>query len=472
MLQSRDRGLAFAIAALMAVGPLAGSALAQTGQPAAAGIATDGPESWEQEAKVLPSEPGGLYGNDVAIDGDRFIVGARDIALVEVHRSTDEGPVEETFPSAPGSATAQFGRSVGIDGDLAVVGDDGSAFVFEDLSGANEEPAWTHVDTLTPPANPDDDFRGFGASVAIDEATTTAVVGAPFEDTVDGEDRGAAFVYSLEGGSWTVDEALESSTPGGDDEFGVAVALEGTTLLVGAPGDADPGDPPSFGPFGSFGQFPGSVDVFEGGDSGWTQTAHLVGSHPGEDTGFGHAIAFDGDRAVVATTDPAYVFDGFPNPSETARLFPDERLTEDNGFFERQVGWSLDDVGLHEDTVLLGTTSNSAFPGNVDVFQEEEPGSWSMVTELRQRDARSHATPENPGFGKAVAIGGQTALAGAWSEDSLEGQYQGGAVYVFAPCTDDGPLSGPIHDGVEPTAGPAEETVHEANCEVLASNGG
>ena len=82
----------------------------------------------------------------------------------------------------------------------------------------------------------------FGASVAIDG--DTAVVGAPRGDTKDADgnvitaDAGVVYVFVRDGqGVWRRAGTLTASDGATDDEFGISVAVDGDTIVVGAPGD-------------------------------------------------------------------------------------------------------------------------------------------------------------------------------------------------------------------------------------------
>lgn len=457
--QSRNRGFVFAIAVLMALGPVAGSALAQSSQPAVVGLVEDGSESWEQEEKLLPDTPGAHLGADVAIDGDTFVAGAPEAGQAFAYEQTESDPIKRDL-APPEAANSAYGTTVDVDGNLAVVGDEDIAFVFEQGSGDD----WSHAGTLTPPTNPSDDQRNFGDAVTIDATTRTAIVGAFREDTNGLENTGAAFVYTEDDGSWEFDTTLTPANPSDGDRFGAAVALEDTTVLIGAPFNEDAGTDA------------GAAYVFQGGDSGWMETAQLSGSQPTNDRDFGFAVALDGSRAIVGTQNAAYVFDNLQdNPTEQARLEPDDRLTSDP-VTPNPILYAPQDVAVDGDTALIGApfpSSGVQVQQKVFVFQEDDAGSWSQATELEQRDPESHASPgDNPFFGGAVAIEDDQAVVGASFEDSAQGQRDGGAVYLFAPCTDDGALSGPIHDNLEPETGPAEEDVHDVNCNVIASNGG
>jgi FG-GAP repeat len=130
--------------------------------------------------------------------------------------------------AADGASGDSFGWSVAISGSTAVVGADaknsntGAAYVFT-RSGST----WTRQAELTSSDGAANDF--FGLSVAI--SGSTAVVGAPGKNTF----TGAAYVFTRSGSAWSQQAELTASGGVGGDDFGVSVALSGSTTAAGAP---------------------------------------------------------------------------------------------------------------------------------------------------------------------------------------------------------------------------------------------
>ena len=125
-----------------------------------------------------------------------------------------------------------FGNSVAISGNRVIVGaphdDDagdssGSAYVFEFDGGWNQEQKLTTLD-----GNAGDKC---GSSVAI--SGDVAVVGAP-EDTPAGPLSGSAYIFRFDGNSWIQDQKLTASDMSPASFFGWSVAIEGDVALVGA----------------------------------------------------------------------------------------------------------------------------------------------------------------------------------------------------------------------------------------------
>ena len=74
----------------------------------------------------------------------------------------------------------------------------------------------------------------FGQKVAIDG--NIAVVGAPNYDTSGGinSPKGAAYVITRSGDTWTQQAMIQSNDIAVGDTFGHSVAISGNTIIVGA----------------------------------------------------------------------------------------------------------------------------------------------------------------------------------------------------------------------------------------------
>ncbi|MEK6642674.1 MAG: FG-GAP repeat protein [Planctomycetota bacterium] len=135
-----------------------------------------------------------------------------------------------------------FGVSVAISGDTALVGannddnafdaDAGSAYIFV-RSGV----AWTQQARLV--ASDAAATDNFGISVAL--SGDTALVGAWQNDNLGGADAGSAYVFIRSGVVWTQQAKLIASDAAATDIFGVSVALSGDTAVVGARADDNAG---------------------------------------------------------------------------------------------------------------------------------------------------------------------------------------------------------------------------------------
>ena len=271
--------------------------------------------TWSQEAKLTASDAaaGDEFGWSVSIDGDTALVGATDdddsgnasgSAYVFVRTGTTWS--QEAKLTAPdGAENDEFGWAVSVSGDTAIVGvryddDDGgasgSAHVF-----ARTGTTWSQEAKLT--ASDAAASDQFGISVSIDG--DTALVGAYAEDNSNGTDAGSAYVFVRTGTTWSQEAKLTSSDGASVDMLGMAVSVEGDTALVGAYGDDDGGS------------YSGAAYVFTRSGTTWTQQEKLTASDAASEDYFGRAVCFDGDTAVIG----AFQEDAAASDSGAAYVF-------------------------------------------------------------------------------------------------------------------------------------------------------
>ena len=149
---------------------------------------------------------------------------------------------------------------------------------------------------------PSDLGEGFGSSVALDG--DTAIIGTPYEDDSGLDNNGAAYVFARAGGVWTEQAKLLASERHDSDQFGLSVALDGDTAVIGATGDEYGGIPNS-----------GAAYVFTRSGGLWTEQAKLLASDREHSDFFGYSAALDAATAIIAThqkngdSGAAYVFD-------------------------------------------------------------------------------------------------------------------------------------------------------------------
>jgi hypothetical protein len=201
---------------------------------------------WTQQGSPLTGaaeSPKGHFGRSVALsdDGDTALVGAPGDAGYKgaawVFTRTGTSWSEQAKVSTGESGVADFGLSVALAGDGATAligapasgGGVGAAWVF----GSGELASWTQQTKLL--ASGESGEGHFGYSVALSADAGTALVGGRGrEGTV-----GAAWAFTGEGAAWSEPERLSAGSEGGNlAKFGYSVALsaDGDTALVGDPG--------------------------------------------------------------------------------------------------------------------------------------------------------------------------------------------------------------------------------------------
>jgi hypothetical protein len=426
------------------------------------------------------------FGQSVALSGDTMVVGTISddeggwsvgAAWVFVREGTTWIQQAYIKPSTSSTGHFWFGLSVAISGDTMVVGapmessnasgingnqndnslpQAGAAYVF-----VREGTTWSQQAYLKA-SNPS---RGdqFGFSVAI--SGDTIVVGSRFESStssgVNGEQNddvlaasGAAYVFVRNGVTWTQQAFLKASNNDGcclphADLFGTSVAISDDTIIVGAPGE----DSSSSGVNGNQNDngrsASGAAYIFVRRGTTWTQQAYLKASNP--DTGdlFGESVAISGQTAVVGSSfessnatgvngdqndntafiaGAAYVFvRNRENWSQEAYLKASNTEASDRFGLSLSVSGDTVVIGAETEdsnaTGVNGPQNNNDLPysGAAYVFARHD-GHWTQLAYLKSLN-----TAQNAGFGRGIAISGNTIAVGAPGEDIGTG-----TVYIFS----------------------------------------
>lgn len=265
----------------------------------------------------------------------------------------------------------------------------------------------------------------FGVIVAI--SGNTVVVGAPLAKIGANSMQGAAYIFVKPASGWknmTQVAKLTASDGAAVDEFGYSVAINGNTVIVGAPQAVRNG-----------GDVAGAAYVFVKPKSGWTdmtETAEFTGSDEGAGSFFGGAVAISGNTALAAGVNNGgngdgaeYIFvkpaGGWESGTETAQL------TASNAGLGR--------AAISGDTVVAGAPALDQWRGAAYVFVKPA-GGWQTMTETATlTDANAKIADD---LGWSVAISGSTVLVGAIQ--GIKGGYDcncgPGKVYVFVkPAT-------------------------------------
>jgi len=252
--------------------------------------------SWvlDQKLTAFDAAAGDYFGQSVAINGDRLIVGSSqdddggyNSGSVYVYGYDGAGWIpDQKLTALDAAGSDYFGRSVAISGDQLIVGayydDDGgsnsgSAYVYRYDGGS-----WVLDQKLTAQDAAGSDY--FGLAVAISD--DRVIVGA-YGDDDGGYNSGSAYVYGYDGGSWVLDEKLTAQDAGSYDNFGESVGISGDRVIVGAYGDDDDGS-------GS-----GSAYVYRYHGGGWVLDEKLTAADATGGDYFGQAVAISGDRLIV-----------------------------------------------------------------------------------------------------------------------------------------------------------------------------
>jgi hypothetical protein len=309
----------------------------------------------------------------------------------------------------------QYGTAIGLDGDTLVVGaserlaeagyQNGMVFVYQ-----READQWVEVSqiTATLPSEKTQSDIHFGSAVALEG--DTLMVGAPdADDALTGENSGAVFIFQRQANQWEQAGVLTASDPSAEANFGGLMGLRNGVLLVSGGGNGK------------------AVYVFERQGQSWVQTARLSEEGLGNRDHFGSSLALDKHHLAVAAIyfDPqkdryvssaVYLFQRQAGSwiQETKLSFGDQ----DTSSF----GYSLDIEG---DTLVAGDSGDEAgyLSGSVDIFVYG-PDGWKQQARLVAGDGSFFST-----FGSSVDLQGNILAVGSGGDSSHE--FWAGSVTLF-----------------------------------------
>ncbi len=247
-------------------------------------------------------------------------------------------------------------------------------------------------------------LSGFGGAAIIEGGDI--LVGSAGQTSGPGE----VYVYRKMDGEWKEATRIKASDGGDDNRFGRALAIDGSTLLVGATIQNNN---------------EGAVYVFEkDGQGNWIEKGTLVPASIAEGDNYGRAVSISGDFAFAATVGhnegrgAVYAFqkDADGNWVETQMLAPDSLQSGD--FF----GLSISSFG---DRVIVGAPAyqRQNASGAAYVFKfDAGSGTWREEAMLVNEDLDSRGA-----FGASVLFNGPYAIVGAPGAEEFAGK-----VFIYA----------------------------------------
>lgn len=390
--------------------------------------------------KSSNTEAGDRFGQSVAISWDTIVVGA---------------------PNEDSGAT-------GVNGDQSdnSAVESGAAYVFIRSSGGWSQQAYLKA------SNTDAGDR-FGYWVAIsDETLVVSAIGESSNATgVNGNQSdnsamssGAAYVFIRNGATWTQQAYIKASNTNTNDEFGVSVAIDHDTIIVGAQGEGSGSTGVNGNQMDNSAPGSGAAYVLTRIGTVWAQQAYLKASNAGAFDGFGWSVAISGETIIVSApredsnatgvnsnqssnsagdSGATYVFARFASTwSQQAYLKASNTGSSD------RFGVS---VGISGDTVVVGAHCEQSNATGVNGSQFDNSANESGaayvfvrsgLTWSQQAYLKASNTDAGDLFGWSVAIADETIVIGARYECSnavgVDGiqlnnsNQNSGAVYVFA----------------------------------------
>jgi Tol biopolymer transport system component len=414
------------------------------------------PQSTAGRVTASDGLPGDTLGTSVAISGNTAVIGApwddfgANIVQGSAYVFVKVGGAwveQQKLSAADGGDGDQFGYSVGISGETLIVG------AWQDATGANSSQgsayiftrsgtAWSQQAKLVAPDGAPFDF--FGESVAIDGSTV--VVGAASDNIGPNADQGTVHVFVRNGSAWQHQQALTAADGAATDRFGTSVAISGETIVIGARGDDIGANADQ-----------GSAYVFVRNGMAWALEQKITASDGTAGDTLGRSVAIAGDTIIAGAPGDnpgggsfqgsAYVF----ARSGTAWT-QQQKLFAVDGAANDSYGTS---VSLSGENALVGANQVDVSAANQGAAYSytRSGGSWTLRQKALAPDAAA-----NDSFGSAVAVSGENAVAGAPGKNVAGNATQGAAYFFYVA-----PLPAPT-----PTPVPTPEPTIQPNTPVGA----
>ena len=374
---------------------------------------------WNELQKVLASD--GAYndnfGMSVSISGDYAVIGAKwnddngdnSGSAYIFHRMGTTWSEQAIITASDGAENDNFGYSVSISGDYAVVsatGDDdngynsGSAYIFH-RTGTT----WLEQAKITASDGADHDSFSRSVSIFGDYAVISAI-----KDDDNGNSSGSAYIFNRMGTTWSEQAKITASDGAELDQFGYSVSISGNYAIIGANWNDDNG-------YNS-----GSAYIFHRTGTTWLEQAKITASDGGDQDYFGNSVSITGDYAVIGAdgynSDSAYIF------YRTGTTWLEQAIiTASDGADHVNFGNS---VSVSGDYVTIGAVwddENGNHSGSAYIFHRTGT-TWLEQTKILASDgaAGNH-------FGNSVSVSGDYVIIGAvWDDDNGSNS---GSAYFF-----------------------------------------
>jgi hypothetical protein len=358
------------------------------------------------------------FGASVAVDGDTLLVGAGGAFDQVVAPSNSIGAVyvftrtagtwtetQKLLPPTPVLGTDEFGFSVALRGDTAVIGNPGRTVSGAAAGGAvhvftRSGGSFTQAALLTA----SDPAAGNRLGEAVAYSGNTILAGAPLGDAPTPANSGAAYVYTGSGATWTEQAKLIALDPLANAAFGNSVDLDGDSAVIGAVGWFTPPNAPN----------QGRAYVYTRSGSTWSQQQRLEAGDA-QANRFGQSVSIRGDQIAIGARDTR---EGGGTPG-AVRLFARSGGTwalEQSLLGPAQTSAGLgvavrliDDGGT---PALLASSVNSADSSGIEFIRTwrrtgATPTPFVLASDLTRRPSTAQAF-----FGAVVAVEGDLAVVG------------------------------------------------------------
>jgi len=289
-----------------------------------------------------------------------------------------------------------YSVALSADGLTAIIGAPGNVGVNGDLSGHARIYKRSGAAWVQQGADIDSEaaYNFSGSSVALSADGRTAIIGAPFNDGVNGSGSGHARIYTWSGAAW-VQQGADIDGEAANDWSGSSVALsaDGRTAMIGAPRN---------------GGISGHARIYT-----WSG---IDGEAADDSSGYSVALSADGRTAII----------GAPNNNDNGDDSGHARIYTWSGTAWVQQGADIDgeaaddqsgsSVALSADgrTAIIGAPYNDRNNGRGDDSGHARIYTWSGTAWVQQgADIDGEAPYDQSGSSVALSGDGRTAIIGA-----------------------------------------------------------
>jgi len=309
-----------------------------------------------------------------------------------------------------------FGLGMEIEGNTAVLGapwadvksrdDAGSAYVFQWVGGQ-----WVEGQKIWA----SDAAVGAAFGWAISLANGVMAIAARTDDGI-ATDSGSVYVFRLQGSTWVEEQKLTASDGQVGEEFGSAVATDGSVIAVGVYRDDD------------FGPYSGSTYLFRYDGTKWVEEQKLTAPGKQSTEYFGAAVDIEQGRLLAGAT-----FAGATSSGAVYYFEFDGTQWTESQMIEMMNGTGAGDVfgasiSLSGDRLLVGAPGNTTGGRSGEAVAFHYDGaSWQEVQRLFPNLSSGVFTTAQ--HGADVVVDQEGMLVGAPWESSTD--YANGAACFY-----------------------------------------
>ncbi len=377
-----------------------------------------------QSAKVVSDnrESRAEFGTSVAINDDFAIVGASRETFVEgaayIYEKDPQGNwnFSQRLTAFDPNEGAEFGGGAKFSDDYLVVAAGradvnglqrtGALYIYE-----NQNNSWDFSTKLVA-SDPTGDAKLGMNPTSLDVEGNTIVAGAPGDNIW----TGAAYVFTKNGGTWEETQKIVSPSPQASDVFGIGVSISGDYLAIGA-SEVDGRK--------------GAVYMYLKDINGeWVYLETLVASDASNDSFFGSSVSLSGDQLVVGAygtnleEGAAYVFEKDPQ----GVWIEVQKLTGNSSTEPAHFGWSTD---IQPNYISVSAPHIFGFePGEIYFYKKDNNGTW-----VEDQVFAGNDTVGEDFYGWSVEMDENQLIVGApWEDHDVNGGNEidrAGSAYIF-----------------------------------------